>query len=110
MARPIPTDADTVATIVRVREIIKEYGVTNKAAKLTGRSLASLSYIKNGQRHKHTGAIRVESLNLRYSSKLCRRCGEVAGIITKTMLCIKCDLIDLAKQGVIQIEPENDNE
>lgn len=108
--RPVASDADTVAEIVRVRELIAKYGISNKTKQLTGRSFANLSHIKNGHRHKHTGSIRVESLELRYSTKLCRRCGQVAGIITKTMLCIVCDLKDLARQGVIVIQPENSNE
>ena len=110
MGRPVPTDADTVTEITRVRELISKYGVTTKAARLSGRTLANLSQIKNGHRHKHTGSIRLESLELRFSTKLCRRCGQEAGIITKTMLCIKCDLKDLARRGVIVIQPENENE
>lgn len=108
--RPVPTDADTVAEIARLREIIAKYGITNKAALMAGRTKMSLSLIARGIRHGRVGSIRIESLELRYSDKLCRRCGNVAGIITKTMLCIVCDLRDLARQGVIEIQPENENE
>lgn len=99
-----------VADIVKVRQLIAKYGINNKTAELTGRTKCNLSHIKNGKRHKHTGAIPLTSLGLRYSTKLCRRCGEVAGIVTKASLCIKCDLRQLALQGAILIEPENGNE
>lgn len=98
-----------VADIAKVRQLIAKYGINTKTAELTGRTKGNLSRIKNGNRHKHTGAIPLSSLDLRYSTKLCRRCGEVAGIVTKTNLCIKCDLRQLAIQGAIAIQPEVGN-
>lgn len=110
VGRPIKDHADIVAEIALVRKLISKYGISNKTAKLTGRSLSNLSRIKNGYRHKNTGGILVNSLQLRYSSKLCRRCGQVAQIVDKTCLCIVCALMAMGSQGIIEIEPEEDNE
>lgn len=95
--------------ISRIRKLLAKGGSVADIARMTNRDPSSIYQIKLGYRHKRTGAIKVNDLQLRHSSKLCRRCGDQAGIITKDLTCIKCTLKELGKQGLIEIQPENDS-
>lgn len=101
-------DPEVIRDVQRVRKLVRKYG-TNKTAEMTGRTPGSVSQIKHGTRHKHTGALTINSLELRYVTGkkcLCRRCGDPMRLVARTGLCVKCELIELGKQGLILIIEE----
>ena len=96
----------TLATIARIRELIKTNGV-RATARLVDRTPMSVSLIKNGHRHRNTGALTVNALELRRGTgKLCRCCGNQAWIVAPSGKCANCEILELAKQGVILLASE----
>lgn len=97
-------DLDTAKYLARVRKLTKEYGAT-EAGKRVGCDRSTAYKIAKGQRHKGSYTA-LDQLGLRYSDRLCRGCGKPCGIVCKSLLCIRCELIELHKQGVIAIGVE----
>jgi hypothetical protein len=96
-------DPETIRVVLRIRKLIKQYG-TSKIAEMVGRTASSVSQIKHGTRHKHTGALTINNLELqKVLNKLCRRCGESMQLVCRTGLCVECELLELHKQGLILI-------
>lgn len=95
---------ETVATITRIRQLIKTYGV-NRTAKMVGRTHSSISHIKSGRRHARTGAAIINDLELKKvrGGKLCRCCGDKQILFTKSGRCVVCELLELAKADVVII-------
>ena len=98
-------DPETIRTVQRIRKLVRKYG-TNKTAEMTGRTPGSVSQIKHGTRHKHTGALTINALELRKvrGKKLCRRCGDSMLLMSRTGLCVECEVLELHKQGLIIFE------
>ena len=98
---------ETVATITRIRQLIKTNG-TVQTAKLVGRSKQNISNIKTGRRHANTGAATINDLELRKlaSPKLCRCCSDPKRLFAKSGRCVECELYELAKQDVVRITVE----
>ena len=108
-------DPETQRVVARIRQLVKKYG-TAKTAEMTGRTRANVSQIKHGHRHnpdkqkkhkqqpsKPNGSVTVDSLELRRVNIRCRRCNQDTSLVTKTLLCVECELFELAKSGLIQI-------
>lgn len=93
--------------VERIRELIKIHGVC-KTARIVGRAKSTVSRIKNGTRHSLTvkKELTVDSLKLRKlpELKLCRRCGEARRVFSQTGVCIECEVIDLARRGLISFD------
>lgn len=98
---------EVMLEVERIRELIKTHGVC-KTARMTGRAKSTISRIKNGTRHSLTVKkdLTVDSLKLRKlpELKLCRRCGDGRRIFSQTGVCIECELIDLARRGLLSFE------
>jgi len=105
MARPVTKDPDKVALIIRIRELLKVYG-PNAVSRATGVSRSHVSNIKNGIRCQDVGAVMLKELQLRRTTKLCRRCGEACRLTTKLVMCVECTVLELAKQGLVDIKTE----
>lgn len=109
-------DPETQRVVARIRQLVKKYG-TAKTAEMTGRTRASISQIKHGHRHnpakqkkhsqsrKASSELTINSLELKKSHTpiVCRRCNGATTLVTKTLLCVECELFELAKSGVIHI-------
>lgn len=91
--------------IERIRTLIKTHGV-NETARIVRRSRQNISNIKNGVRHRERKEVTVQALGItrRIGGKLCRRCGESHTLFGQSGLCIECDLLELARRGIISIE------
>lgn len=104
--RLVSSTPESVALIKRILSLYAEQEEKNCAliAQLVGKHRNYVWQVVNGLRprgKKHT--FNISQLELRYSDKLCRRCGDKAGIIAKSRLCIKCELHELAKNGAVTI-------
>lgn len=97
-------DLKTAKTLARMRKLTKEHG-PNEAARRVGVSKTLTSMVANGKRHKHSHTA-LDELGLKFSDKLCRRCGKECRIICKSLLCIVCELRELGKEGVVLIQVE----
>lgn len=100
-----PAHTESIRTVKRLRELIPKIGPA-RAAEQTGCSKAYATYVHQGKRGAGLEASTIDSLGLRRSSKFCRRCSKPAVIVTRSCLCIVCELLELAKQGLVSIEPE----
>lgn len=87
----------------RIKEIAELYG-PEAAARQVGCSSAYASLVHTGKRGNSREPVTVEGLGLRRTDKLCRCCGEPAVIVTLTGKCVVCELLELAKRGLIQIQ------
>lgn len=95
------SDSDTLLIVARIRKLLQTHGV-NETARIVGRTAASISQIKNGQRHANTGQLLVRDLGVRRGTGLkCRRCDRAAILFAKSNLCVECELLELAKLGII---------
>ena len=100
-----PEHLEAIRTARRLRELVPQVGPT-AAAEEVGVAKSYASMVANGKTGKGLLALTIDSLGLRRSSKLCRRCSEKAVIVTKSHLCIVCELLELAKEQLITIEAE----
>lgn len=97
-------DLETARTIARIRRLEKEYGPT-ETGKRVGYHKSTVHAIVNGKRHarSHTA---LDQLGLRFSNRFCRQCGKPCVIVCKSLRCVLCELIELAKEGVVKIGTE----
>ncbi len=108
MAAPRLSKADpkTTATIQRIREMVKQYGV-NETSRRVNRSRQNVSDISRGVRYRKVGLeqITVEQLGIRKGSgKNCRKCGNPCWlVISKVIVCVECYLLELERLGIIKI-------
>jgi hypothetical protein len=107
MARPVTRDPEKVATIARVRELLKVYGPC-ETARRTGYSQPYVTMIKNGKRGAKVKAISVNALQLRRTNQPCRRCLKPCCVVTRNYTCVECTILELAKQGLVQIKEPNE--
>lgn len=100
-----PANADPVQTailIARLRELVKTHSQSEVARRL-GISQPLVNLVVKGIRHKNTGAIVLNDLGLKRSDKLCRRCGERAILVTKSAVCLTCEVLELVKLGLVNL-------
>lgn len=97
-------DLETAKTLARLRKIGQEFG-PSEAARRTGISESTASRVLNGKRYKKSYTA-LDQLGLKFSKRLCRRCGKESGIICNSLLCVRCELLELHKEGVIMIQAE----
>lgn len=100
-----PAHAESVRVVQRLRELVPKVGPA-AAARQVGCSKGYASNVDKGVNGKTIDALTIEGLGLRRSSKLCRRCGNPAIIVTSSHICVICDLLELGKRGIISIVGE----
>lgn len=106
---PAVTDLETIRTLARIRKLLDDGYRIKEVEKLTGWSKQRIWNTKNGVSNQKT-SLPLNELNLRKPSRpgiLCRKCGEAPRIFCKSGVCLECEIVELAKIGLVVIlEPE----
>jgi hypothetical protein len=96
---------ESLRVVRRLRELVPQVGPT-EAARVVGCSPEWASKVARKERATTLDVPTIAGLELRRSSKLCRKCGNEAVLVTKDHTCVICTLLELGKQGQVEIQPE----
>lgn len=106
MERRVASDPDTARFVARLRALVRQHGIT-QTAKILGKTQGYVSNVYSGIRLRGAG-VTIDSLRLKTAEGLCIGCGERAGIVAQledgTVRCIKCEVVELARVGLVTIE------
>lgn len=96
--RPVDTK-----TIARLRELVGYLSI-RKAAELAGTGTTTAWRAKRGLLKPKPQAIDLSRLGLSLSpGKRCRKCGDPMRVKTFRGTCVECELLELGRQGVLEI-------
>lgn len=96
---------ENLAVVARIRKLLKEGQRTVEISKVVNKPPEFVNDIKNRGYYKNL-SFPVNGLGLRIPSNpnsLCRRCGEPARIVARSLVCVICELREMAKQGLVTI-------
>lgn len=101
---------ESLRRVELVRKLLKEYGgqrgAQNRIAKIVGIHRVQVSQIALGKTWKTKTKFTVEMLQIRYLTNCpkCRKCGRNCFLFTVGSICVECELLELEKKGLIELE------
>jgi hypothetical protein len=94
--------AEALVTVRKILELTEKGYRLKDIVKITGWERTRVIHVRKRRTYARA-VLAVDDLKLAKSDKLCRRCAEPAGYVSMTqqLLCIKCTISELVKQGLI---------